>query len=94
MAGAVPRLRFRLDRALGTTELASLTGALAAIRAGAAVIADGDGGRYRLDGAPPDPALVAGLAEWCSMAGRLIVELRTAGGTLEDAYLELVSASR
>jgi len=94
MAGAVPRLRFRLDRALGTTELATLTGALAAIRAGAAVIADGDGGRYRLDGAPPDPALVAGLAEWCSMAGRLIVELRTAGGTLEDAYLELVSASR
>jgi len=27
MAGAVPRLRFRLDRALGTTELASLTAA-------------------------------------------------------------------
>ncbi|HEY8819572.1 MAG TPA: ABC transporter ATP-binding protein, partial [Candidatus Limnocylindrales bacterium] len=94
MAGAVPRFRFRLDRALGTTELASLTGALAAIRAGAAVIAGGDGGRYRLDGAPPDPALVAGLAEWCSMADRLIVELRTAGGTLEDVYLELVGASR
>jgi ABC-2 type transport system ATP-binding protein len=94
MAGAVPRLRFRLDRALGTTELASLTAALAAIRAGAIVVPDGDGDRYRLDRTPPDPALVAGLAEWCSGTGRLIVELRTGGGTLEDVYLELVSGSR
>ncbi len=94
MAGAVPRLRFRVDRALGTTELAELAGALAAIRTGASVVPDGDGGRYRLDGAPPDPALVAGLAGWCSVAGRLIVELRTAGGSLEDVYLELVGAAR
>ncbi|MEA2620457.1 MAG: type transport system ATP-binding protein [Chloroflexota bacterium] len=94
MAGAVTRLRFRLDRALGMAELASLTGTLAEARPGAAIVPDGDSGRYRLDGAPPDPALVAGLARWCSTAGRLIVELRTAGGTLEDVYLELVGASR
>jgi ABC-2 type transport system ATP-binding protein len=90
MAGAVPRLRFRLDRALGTAELAALGDALAAIRAGAAVVDDGDGGRYRIEAASPDPALVAALAGWCSGAGRLIVELRTAGGSLEDVYLELV----
>jgi len=94
MAGVVPRLRLRLDRALDTTELAELAGTLGTIRAGATVVPDGDGGRYRLDGVPPDPALVAGVADWCSEAGRLIVELRTAGGSLEDVYLELVEASR
>ena len=51
---------------------------------------DGDGGRYRLEGAEPDAALVAGLAAWCASEDRLIVELRTAGGSLEDVYLELV----
>jgi ABC-2 type transport system ATP-binding protein len=54
------------------------------------VVPDGDGGRYRLEGALPDPALVAALAGWCSDAGWLIVELRTVGGSLEDVYLELV----
>jgi ABC-2 type transport system ATP-binding protein len=92
MAGAVPRLRFRLDRALGTAELADLGAAVAAIHPGAEVVPDGDGARYRLEGALPDPALVSGLAAWCSGAGRLVVELRSAGGSLEDVYLELVGA--
>ena len=51
---------------------------------------DGDGGRYLLEGPAPDAEVVAALAGWCATAGRLIVELRTSGGSLEDAYLELV----
>jgi hypothetical protein len=38
--------------------------------------------------------LVAAIAAWCAIADRLIVELRTSGGSLEDAYLELVGAGR
>ena len=34
--------------------------------------------------------LVAALAAWCVTVERLILELRTSGGSLEDAYLELV----
>jgi len=89
-AGAVPRLRVRLDRALSTDELAGLQGVLAAARPGATVATDGDGARYVVDGAVPNAALVAALAGWCATADRLIVELRTSGGSLEDAYLELV----
>jgi hypothetical protein len=49
-----------------------------------------DGARYALDGAEPDPALVAAVTAWCATADRLIVELRAGGGSLEDVYLELV----
>ena len=93
-AGAVGRLRFRLDRALGTDEVDGLGRAIDAVRPGATVAADGDGARYRLDGAAPDAALVAAVAAWCAGAGRLIAELRTSGGSLEDVYLELVGAGR
>jgi ABC-2 type transport system ATP-binding protein len=93
-AGATPRLRFRLDRALTAAELETSGSALAAVRPGAHIEPDGDGARYRLDGAPPDAALVAALAGWCASADLLIVELRTAGGSLEDVYLELVGAAR
>ncbi len=89
-----PRLRFRLDRALSDHETAALTDSLRATHAGLLVTSDGEAGRYRLDGLPPDPGLVAALAAWCATAGRLLVELRTAGGTLEDVYLELVAAGR
>jgi ABC-2 type transport system ATP-binding protein len=91
-AGVVPRLRFRLDRALGMPEIDALGRALAAVRPGSTVNADGDGARYRLEGAVPDAAIVAALAGWCATADRLIVEMRTAGGSLEDVYLELVGA--
>jgi hypothetical protein len=57
-------------------------------------VPDGDGARYRLEGVPPDAALVAAIAAWCATADRLIVELRTSGGSLEDVYLELVGAGR
>ncbi|MEO8437471.1 MAG: ABC transporter ATP-binding protein [Chloroflexota bacterium] len=89
-AGVVPRLRFRLDRALAPDDLAVLERALAAAQAGTAVAPDGDGGRYRIEGSVPDGALIAALADWCAATDHLIVELRTAGGSLEEAYLELV----
>jgi len=94
-AGAVARLRFRLDRALGTAEVAALERAFAAAgRTGLTVAADGDDGRYVADGAAPDAVLIAALAAWCARDDRLILELRTAGGTLEDVYLDLVAAGR
>jgi ABC-2 type transport system ATP-binding protein len=89
-AGARPRLRFRLDRPLDEDAIAGLGRALSAARPGTSVRADGDGARYRLEGASPDAALIAALAGWCATADRPIVELRTAGGSLEDVYLELV----
>jgi hypothetical protein len=37
---------------------------------------------------------VAALAAWCAGAGRLLVELLTGHGSLEDVYLELVGRER
>jgi ABC-2 type transport system ATP-binding protein len=85
-AGLRPRLRFRLDDALDEESLRSLSNAL-----GAVVRLAADSGRYEIDGAEPTPHLMAALATWCVDAGRLIVESRTVGGTLEDAYFELVA---
>jgi ABC-2 type transport system ATP-binding protein len=93
-AGATARLRFCLDRGLSASESESLGKALASVREGALVLPDGDGARYRLEGPPPDAVLVAAIATWCASADRLIVELRTSGGSLEDVYLELVGAAR
>jgi len=42
---------------------------------------------------PPDAALVATVAAWCATADRLILELRTGGGSLEDVYLGLVGTT-
>jgi ABC-2 type transport system ATP-binding protein len=88
-AGATPRLRFRLEGALGPAERAALEAALALRHPGAVVAPETDAGYYRIDGVTPDAALVAVLAGWCAGADRLIRELRTTGGTLEDVYLEL-----
>ncbi len=84
-AGAAPRIRFQLDRALTTDELGTLGPALA----GGSLVEDGGPGRYRLDGSDSSPALVAALAAWCAEHGRLIAELRTTGATLEERYLAL-----
>ena len=90
-AGAEPRLRFRLARALEARELGALAAALGAVSAAATPVAEaGDGaGSYRVDGAPPGPDLVAALATWCAGTGIQIVELRAAAATLEERYLEL-----
>jgi len=104
-AGVTSRLRFRVDRPLGDDELADLGRAVAPLAASpalapstradgaVAVVPDGDGGRYRVDGVAPDAALVAAVAAWCATADRLILELRTGGGSLEDVYLGLVGAT-
>jgi len=88
--GVTARLRFQLDRSLAPDEIVALERALAAVRAGTTIGRDGDGGRYLVEGAAPDALVIAALAGWCASAGRLIVELRPTGGSLEDAYLELV----
>jgi ABC-2 type transport system ATP-binding protein len=93
-AGSTAGLRFRLDAALLEDERLALE---AALRAAASdgdqgrLIDDGPPGRYRLDGAQPSPALVATLGAWCADRGRLIVELRTFGASLEERYLELTA---
>ncbi len=92
-AGARPRLRFRLDGTLDPAERLELAVALSVRHPGATVEAETDAGFFRVDGAVPDSGLVADLAAWCSGADRLIRELRTSGGTLEDVYLELTGGS-
>jgi ABC-2 type transport system ATP-binding protein len=90
---ARPQLRFRLDRALIGEAFPSLERALAAARPGVRLLAGATAGSYRIepgDGVP-DAAIVAALATWCAGADRLIVDLHAGGGTLEDAYLQLVN---
>ena len=83
-AGLRPRLRFGLDLPLGAGDLEALQRAL-----GASVAASGETAFEVVDVAPT-PALVAALAAWCEAAGRLLTWTRTAGGSLEDAYVDLV----
>ena len=92
-AGARPRLRFRLEGTLDPVEQAGLGTALAGARPGAVVEAEADAGYYRVDGIAPDAVLVAALAGWCATGDRLIRELRTTGGTLEEVYLEVTGRS-
>ena len=80
-----PRLRFRLDRDLDPAETAALGMALG----GLAVVASG-GGSYEIADVAPTPELVSAVATWCAAAGRLVLESRSVGGSLEDVYLELV----
>jgi ABC-2 type transport system ATP-binding protein len=95
-SGVTPRLRFGLDRALGTDDLAGLERTLGTVRPGTIIVrerrSEGDDARYLLEGATPDAALVAALAAWCATGDRLIVEMRSSGGSLEDVYLGLVGA--
>jgi ABC-2 type transport system ATP-binding protein len=88
-AGLRPRLRFRLDRPLDAMAARSLGEAV-----GAVVRAIDGSGSYELVDTPPTPALIAALAAWCASTDRLIVGSRSVGGTLEDAYLELVARAR
>jgi ABC-2 type transport system ATP-binding protein len=84
MAAASSSLRVRLDPPLEPADVDALGGAI-----GGAVVAI-DTGRYRIDGVAPSPATIAALTAWCAATDRRVVELTTVGGTLEDAYLELV----
>ena len=42
---------------------------------------------------PPTPDLTAAIAAWAASEGLLVVESRSVGGSLEDAYLALVGAA-
>jgi ABC-2 type transport system ATP-binding protein len=84
-AGAAPRLRFQLERALDDPDRSGLTAALGA----GSIRDDGAPGRYLVGGLDSSPALLATLAGWCAARGLLIAELRTTGATLEERYLAL-----
>jgi ABC-2 type transport system ATP-binding protein len=84
MAAVTPSVRFSLDRPLDPTEIAGLASAV-----GGSVVAL-EAGRYRIDGITADPTTISALTDWCATADARIVELRTVGGSLEDAYLALV----
>jgi ABC-2 type transport system ATP-binding protein len=84
MAAASPSLRVRLDPPLEPADVDALGGAI-----GGAIVAI-EPGRYRIDGVAPSPTTIAALTAWCAATDRRVVELTTVGGTLEDAYLELV----
>jgi ABC-2 type transport system ATP-binding protein len=85
-AGLRPRLRFGFDRPLDATELEGLGRAL-----GAPVVASGAAASHEA-AAAPTPAMLSALATWAEQNGRLITWSRTVGGSLEDAYLDLVAA--
>jgi ABC-2 type transport system ATP-binding protein len=84
MAAVTPSLRISLDRPLDPAGIAALGGAI-----GGSVVAL-EAGRYRIEGVPASPTTIAAVTSWCAAADRRIVELTTVGGSLEDAYLELV----
>ena len=84
MSAAIPSLRVRLDPPLEPADVETLGRAVG----GSVVLIES--GRYRIDGVAPSPTTIAALTTWCAAADRRVVELTTVGGTLEDAYLELV----
>jgi hypothetical protein len=67
-----------------------LGAALAAARSGLRIDAHpGDPASVTIGGAAPDPRLVLTVTAWAAERDVLVAELRTAGGSLEDRYLEL-----
>jgi ABC-2 type transport system ATP-binding protein len=87
MAAGTPSVRVRLDRPLDGAELEGLAHVI-----GGSVVAL-EGGRYRIDGVEGNAAMIAALTVWCATANLRILELTTAGESLEDAYLRLVGAA-
>jgi ABC-2 type transport system ATP-binding protein len=87
-------VRFRLGARLADAERAELEARLRSVDGQAAARLDDEGsGRYVVRGVPPTPMLVAALTAWCGERGRLVVELRTGGASLEERYLELVGGA-
>jgi len=93
-SGAAPTIRFRVGSELSDAERADLAASLGRPVTVEREAGPGDrgAGEYRIAGAEPTPALVAGVAAWFERRGRLIAELRTSGATLEQRYLELTGA--
>lgn len=93
MASTAQAVTFRLAQVIGAGERRALAAALSAAGRNASVATVGDDGRYRIDGVPPDPGVIAALAAWCAASDRLLLEVRSTGGTLEDAYLALAGSA-
>lgn len=91
VAGTEARLRVRFSHELTANAVAALGSALArALPGSPARVEPGDGPEsMRVEGAPPDPALIAALASACSELGMYIVDLQAGAGTLEERYLAL-----
>jgi ABC-2 type transport system ATP-binding protein len=90
VASAAPRLRLRFAAPLAGADLAALGAALAAGRPAMRVAAvPGDASAAVVDGSPPDAGLIAAVATWAAERNLLLIELRAAGASLEDRYLEL-----
>jgi ABC-2 type transport system ATP-binding protein len=87
-AGLHPRLRLRFERPLTSAQVAALA---TTAGAGGSVVIEEDW--YAIDGVPPTPELTAAIAHWAASEGLLVVESRSVGGSLEDAYLALVGAA-
>jgi ABC-2 type transport system ATP-binding protein len=90
MAAAVPRLGVRLATPLGHTA-AALQAEIRRTHPEGAVRLDrsGDGRAFHVEAADPDPWLIAAVASWLAANDLTIVELSSAGATLEERYLEL-----
>jgi len=90
VAGAAPRIALRFAKPLEAGDLTSLAMTVRRGRKGIAVRAHlGDGSAALVEGVMPDPGLVASVARWAVARGVLITELRAAGRTFEERYLEL-----
>ena len=93
MARAGSAIRFRLGRALTPNEIESIERRLRSIAglADVSIVSDGEASRYRVDvEASRIPNAVAALAGGAAEIEVAIAELRTGGGSLEDAYLAMV----
>ncbi|MCB0917528.1 MAG: ABC transporter ATP-binding protein [Actinobacteria bacterium] len=51
-------------------------------------------GRYRLDGTPITPELMATVTAWCANSGVVATDLQVRGATLEDVYLAVTGYER
>ena len=91
VAGGEARLRVRFSRALTPEASAALGAALARALPGSPARLELDDGpaTMRVDGAPPDPALIAVLASACAEFGIQIIGLQAGAATLEERYLAL-----
>ena len=93
MARAGSAIRFRLGRALTPNEIESIERRLRSIAglADVSIVSDGEAARYRVEvEASRIPNAVAALAAGAAEIEVAIAELRTGGGSLEDAYLAMV----
>ncbi|HEV8544848.1 MAG TPA: ABC transporter ATP-binding protein [Candidatus Limnocylindrales bacterium] len=91
-ASGRPILTFRVAAPLSEPDRGLLDGRIRTLD-GRAGLRDEGRGRYRVEGADPTPELIALVASWCGERGVSIVDLRAAGGTLEEHYLELIGAT-